>query len=38
VARLSAASGAREGEKLDVWFDPDQLQVFDPSSGRNLTA
>ncbi len=38
VARLSAASGAREGAKLDVWFDPDQVQVFDPSSGRNLTA
>lgn len=38
VARLSAASGASEGEKLDVWFDADQLQVFDPSSGRNLTA
>ncbi|SHG35584.1 ABC transporter ATP-binding protein [Streptoalloteichus hindustanus] len=37
VTRLSAASGAREGEPVEVWFDPDKVQLFDPSSGRNLT-
>jgi multiple sugar transport system ATP-binding protein len=38
TTRLSAASTASEGEKLDIWFDAEQVQVFDPSSGRNLTA
>jgi multiple sugar transport system ATP-binding protein len=37
VTRLSAASGAKEGEKVDVWFDADKVQLFDPSSGKNLT-
>ncbi|MGH3979612.1 MAG: ABC transporter ATP-binding protein [Pseudonocardiaceae bacterium] len=37
TTRLSAASGAAEGEKLDIWFGVEQVQVFDPSSGRNLT-
>ncbi|WP_216214241.1 ABC transporter ATP-binding protein [Amycolatopsis aidingensis] len=37
VTRLSAASAAREGANLDVWFDADKVQLFDPSSGRNLT-
>ena len=35
---LSAASSAAEGERIDIWFDAEQVQVFDPSSGRNLTA
>ena len=37
VTRLSAESGAREGENLDIWFDAEKLQLFDPSSGKNLT-
>jgi multiple sugar transport system ATP-binding protein len=37
VTRLSATSNAREGEKVDVWFDADKVQLFDPSSGKNLT-
>jgi multiple sugar transport system ATP-binding protein len=37
VTRLSAASGAREGAEVVVWFDADKIQLFDPSSGRNLT-
>ncbi|GLZ43211.1 sn-glycerol-3-phosphate ABC transporter ATP-binding protein UgpC [Actinokineospora sp. NBRC 105648] len=37
VTRLSAASGAREGAELEVWFDEDKLLLFDPSDGRNLT-
>ncbi len=37
VTRLSAASGATEGEKVDVWFDSDKVELFDPKSGKNLT-
>lgn len=37
VTRLSASSEAREGQQLQVWFDADRIQLFDPSSGRNLT-
>jgi multiple sugar transport system ATP-binding protein len=37
VTRLSAASAAAEGRPVDVWFGADQVQVFDPASGRNLT-
>jgi multiple sugar transport system ATP-binding protein len=37
VTRLSAASGATEGQPLDVWFDPDKVQLFDPTTGKNVT-
>ncbi|MPZ85618.1 MAG: sn-glycerol-3-phosphate ABC transporter ATP-binding protein UgpC [Actinophytocola sp.] len=37
VTRLSATSAVKEGEKVDVWFDADKIQLFDPSNGRNLT-
>ncbi|MCP2249595.1 ABC transporter ATP-binding protein [Lentzea aerocolonigenes] len=37
VTRLSSASGAVEGASADIWFDADKIQLFDPSSGRNLT-
>jgi len=37
ITRLSAASTAAEGASTDVWFDPDKLQLFDPTSGKNLT-
>ncbi len=37
VTRLSATSGATEGAELQVWFDADKIQLFDPSTGRNLT-
>ncbi|WP_285753139.1 sn-glycerol-3-phosphate ABC transporter ATP-binding protein UgpC [Lentzea sp. NBRC 105346] len=37
VTRLSSASGAREGESAEIWFDADKVQLFDPSSGKNLT-
>jgi multiple sugar transport system ATP-binding protein len=37
TTRLSAASAIREGERWEVWVDTSKLQVFDPSSGRNLT-
>lgn len=37
VTRLSVASAATQGKKAQIWFDPDHVQVFDPSDGRNLT-
>ena len=37
VTRLSAASGVTEGHSATFWFDPDKIQLFDPSSGANLT-
>ena len=37
VTRLSATSGAKEGAEVEVWFDADKIQLFDPSSGKNLT-
>ena len=36
VTRFSAASGVREGDDAEVWMDCDRLQVFEPSTGRNL--
>jgi len=38
TTRLSTASTATEGKKLEIWFDAERSLVFDPSSGRNLTA
>jgi multiple sugar transport system ATP-binding protein len=37
VIRLPVASAAAAGQRVQVWFDPDKAQVFDPSDGRNLT-
>jgi multiple sugar transport system ATP-binding protein len=38
VARLDAASRAAEGGELELWFDPERLQLFDPENGRSLLA
>jgi multiple sugar transport system ATP-binding protein len=38
VARLDAASRARQGEEAVLWFDARQLQLFDPQTGRSLLA
>ncbi|MDQ3764070.1 MAG: sn-glycerol-3-phosphate ABC transporter ATP-binding protein UgpC [Actinomycetota bacterium] len=38
TTRISAASAAAKGEEMVFWFDVEQIQVFDPASGRNLTA
>jgi multiple sugar transport system ATP-binding protein len=38
VARLDAASKARQGEEIALWFDGRQLQLFDEESGRSLLA
>ncbi|WP_424184388.1 ABC transporter ATP-binding protein [Actinokineospora sp. G85] len=37
ITRLSAASSAAEGASIEVWFDSDKVQLFDPKDGRNLT-
>ncbi|MBB0244885.1 sn-glycerol-3-phosphate ABC transporter ATP-binding protein UgpC [Streptomyces alkaliphilus] len=37
IVRLSAATRAKEGAELEVWFDPAHILLFDPESGRNLT-
>jgi multiple sugar transport system ATP-binding protein len=37
VTRLSAASSATETAQVDVWFDADKVQLFDPRNGKNLT-
>lgn len=37
TARLDAASTAKEGQDLEVWFDARKISVFDIDSGRNLT-
>jgi multiple sugar transport system ATP-binding protein len=37
VTRLSAASGATEGQPMQVWLDTAKIQIFDPASGKNLT-
>jgi multiple sugar transport system ATP-binding protein len=37
VARLDAASKAREGQKLELWFDPRKLHLFNPDTGAHLT-
>src|SRR5919197_268004 len=35
VARLDTASRAREGERLELWFDTGKLHVFNPADGAN---
>jgi multiple sugar transport system ATP-binding protein len=37
VARLDAASGAREGKEIELWLDARHLHLFDPNTGENLT-
>jgi multiple sugar transport system ATP-binding protein len=38
VARLDAHSKARQGQEAELWFDPAQVQLFDPESGSSLLA
>jgi multiple sugar transport system ATP-binding protein len=38
VARLNGSSKTRQGQPLELWFDPKQLQLFDPETGRSLLA
>ena len=37
VARLDPASRAREGQQLELWFDPGKLHLLYPDNGVHLT-
>ena len=37
VARLDATSRAREGQPLQLWFDPAKVHLFNPDNGAHLT-
>ena len=37
VARLDAASEAREGEEIELWLDASRIHLFDPKSGKSLS-
>ena len=37
VARLDPASRAHEGERLQLWFNPHKLHLFNPDNGAHLT-
>jgi multiple sugar transport system ATP-binding protein len=36
VARVDRASGAREGEGIDLWVDVSRLHFFDPATGLGI--
>jgi multiple sugar transport system ATP-binding protein len=36
VARLDAASGVRQGQEAELWFDTEHLHLFDPDTGKSL--
>jgi multiple sugar transport system ATP-binding protein len=38
VARLSAESGARPGDEVELSLDTSQIHLFDPEGGRSLTS
>jgi multiple sugar transport system ATP-binding protein len=37
VVTLDAMSAVRDGDSARLWFDPQRMHVFDPSTGANLT-
>jgi multiple sugar transport system ATP-binding protein len=37
VARLDAGSGAKEGEEIELWLDPEKVHLFDVESGDRLS-
>jgi multiple sugar transport system ATP-binding protein len=36
TVRLAAESRVRQGAEAELWFDSNQLQLFDPESGQSL--
>jgi multiple sugar transport system ATP-binding protein len=36
VARLDAASTAKQGQEAELWFNSEHLQMFDPETGQSL--
>ena len=37
VVSLDADSKIRDGSDTELWFDPEQVHLFDPATGENLT-
>jgi multiple sugar transport system ATP-binding protein len=37
IVKLDAASQAREGDEIQLWFDPRDLHLFDPVTTENVT-
>jgi multiple sugar transport system ATP-binding protein len=37
VVSLHADSTVRDGSDTELWFDPEQVHLFDPATGENLT-
>jgi multiple sugar transport system ATP-binding protein len=37
VVALDANSQITKGEEAEIWLDPEQIHLFDPASGQNLT-
>jgi multiple sugar transport system ATP-binding protein len=37
IVALDPASRIHSGSKAELWFDPERVHIFDPSSGDNLT-
>jgi multiple sugar transport system ATP-binding protein len=37
VVSLHADSKVRDGSDTELWFDPEQVHLFDPATGENLT-
>jgi multiple sugar transport system ATP-binding protein len=38
VARLDIESQVREGERIELWFDPEHMHLFDADGGERLSA
>jgi multiple sugar transport system ATP-binding protein len=38
VARLDPSSKVKRGDEAELWLDPSKILLFDPDSGRRLTA
>ncbi len=38
TARLAPESQVREGEEAELWLDSTKIHLFEPDSGRSLTA
>ena len=37
IVTLDVASQAREGDEIELWFDPRDLHLFDPVTTENVT-
>jgi multiple sugar transport system ATP-binding protein len=37
VVSLDGASRIKEGDEAEIWVDAEQIHLFDPATGENLT-